>query len=1050
MLELRSISKVYDTGGLKQKALDSVSLKFSESEFTSILGPSGSGKTTLLNIIGGLDSYTSGDLIIKGVSTKQFKDSDWDAYRNHRVGFVFQSYNLIPHQTILNNVRLALTLSGISRREGLRRAKDALKSVGLGAHIHKRPAQLSGGQMQRVAIARALVNDPDILLADEPTGALDSETSLQIMKLLREIASTRLVVMVTHNPDLAKEYSTRIITLKDGKITSDHQNFERGTNLRKKSAVTATKQGENTHKSRKTKMSFLTALSLSFNNLMTKKGRTILVAFAGSIGIIGIALILAVSTGFKRYVDSIEENTLSSYPLTITEESFSLDAILTAEVEETEANSSADIVEYPALTRTLSTIATNDLKSFREYYESHRSLTKNDVKNVSYGYSVDPLIYTIDKTNALARLNPNNIFSSIYGSNSMMSSFSTYSSIFSQLPDDKETLEEFYDVLAGHWPENYDEIVVILPYADTISDLLAYSLGLKDTSELSSLVSKLMSGERVAAPKDSELLRLNYDDLLGLDLRMIIPTDLYKYNEKYDVYEDMSGDDAFLKDVYEGKAVKLKVVGVMTSKENSLTSGADSGVGYCSGLIQYIINTVKDTPVVKRQLENEDVDVFSGKRFDEATSFDYGFEDLVSVDESALMGVFEIKLDQKSLNAEVEKYMTDIASSISVDTTPAKESFLGAYDSLATLLGAELSTYKTENPDAPLEPDDVEKFVENFLLQYSPSEVLNGLSEEYALPSDVFRAVFQGTFSTLLASYLPVADFIPFETVVGGAKETELFVSLAEQMSGKMTEGKITKEVLSDVGGLVAYLSDAFAKSFNLDASKFASAFHLNFSEDELMRVMNAMLNSSDSTQKDNLLALGYQDLASPSYISFYFTSFDGKTNFLKFIEDYNEAVSDEKKINYSDITGVLMNSVKVIVDAVSYVLIAFVSISLVVSSIMIGIITYISVYERTKEIGILRAIGASKHNISSIFNAETFIVGLLSGVFGIMTSYLVIPIINGILKTLTNGVNIYAYLNPSSALKLIILSVFLTLIGGLIPARAAAKKDPVEALRTE
>ncbi|MBQ6130555.1 ABC transporter ATP-binding protein/permease [Candidatus Saccharibacteria bacterium] len=1061
MLVLRNITKVYRTGALKQTALKNVSLDFPDRDFVSILGPSGSGKTTLLNIIGGLDHYTSGDLTIDGVSTKRYKSSDWDAYRNHRIGFVFQSYNLISHQSILNNVRLALTLSGISKREGNRRAKKALKDVGLEDQIHKRPAQLSGGQMQRVAIARALVNDPDILLADEPTGALDSETSVQIMELLKNIATEKLVIMVTHNPDLAKKYSTRIINLKDGTIEHDSSlSDKRQSSARKSSKLI---KSAPKHKTKKTKMSFLTALGLSFNNLRTKKGRTLLVAFAGSIGIIGIALILAVSTGFQNYVDSIQADALESYPLMITEESFSLANLMDeGTYDEEKSNSSLrdasgkDLAEYPVLTRMLKTVATNDLKSFKQHYDAHAEDLKNDLKSVTVGYNIDPLVYSVDATDKIAKLNPSDAFSPLLSGSmgSLMSSFGSSTALYTRMVNTPETLAEKYEVLAGRWSENYDEIVINLGVKGTISDLLAYELGLKDTAKLSKLVQSLMSGETVEINDDP--LLLNYEDLLNLDLRVLLPSDLYKYNEKYDVYEDMSGDADFVKDVYEHKSLKLKVVGVITAKEGTTVEALEQGVNYQSSLIDYIIDHSKDTEVVKRQLENPERNVFTGKKFDEESSFDYGFDDLVSVDEAKLADVFNVTINETALAAEVEKSMTEISNSISIDPTPAKTAFSNTFDSLVPLFAEKLARYDAENPDTPLSSETstetLDALVTEFLSEYDPGALLAALENDYVLPADVFRETFKGFFSSLLSAYLPLKDFgVSFADVAGGAKSSELYLAAETEIANAMTEAKIKKSVLEQVGSLVTVVSNTFAKSFNIDPTAFSSAFSLNFSEDELMRVMDAMLNGqSSATLKTNLSSLGYQDKADPSYFYFYFTSFDAKAHFLDFIKAYNDSVAEDQQITYSDMTGLLMDSVKVIVNAVSYVLIAFVSISLVVSSIMIGIITYISVYERTKEIGILRALGASKRNISSIFNAETFIIGFLSGVFGIAISYLLILPINAFLDHFTSVANLRAFLAPGSALILVILSIVLTLLGGLIPARAASKKDPVEALRTE
>ncbi|MBQ3430651.1 ABC transporter ATP-binding protein/permease [Candidatus Saccharibacteria bacterium] len=1067
MLELKTITRIYSVGDFKQKALNSVSLSFPNAGFISILGPSGSGKTTLLNIIGGLDHYTSGDLIIDGVSTKKFHDRDWDSYRNHRIGFVFQSYNLISHQTILSNVRLALTLSGASKSEGTRRAKRALERVGLEKHLYKRPAQLSGGQMQRVAIARALVNDPDIILADEPTGALDSETSVQIMELLKEISKEKLIIMVTHNPELAKEYSTRIIELKDGKITSDKKNSHSEAKPQKKllrrlaAEKTLFPVNKNHNKSRKTKMSFFTALALSLNNLLTKKGRTVLVAFAGSIGIIGIALILAVSTGFQNYVDSIQEETLSAYPLAITEESFSLTSLLMpmSEAESSNSPTTADITEYPILANTLKSVATNDLKSFNGYYKAHSNSLKNDVSTVSYGYSVDPNIYTIDKTNTIAKLNPSDLFTTMFSDNSPMSSFSSTSSIYAQLVDDQETLDAQYKILAGRWPDSYDELVINLSEEGYISDLLAYELGLKNTAELTELVTKLMSGESVKI--DSTPLELSYEDLLSLDLRLILPSDLYKYNEKYNVYENMSADKEFLKNVYETKSKKLKIVGIVTLKDGVTAGALNQGVNYTPKLIDYIISESSKTEIVKKQLAEPDIDVFSNARFDqEEDKFNYEFSDLVSVDETKLSQAFNVGVDETALSNTISEKMTEIANSISVDTSPAEEALSSALDSFLSGVYDSLGeTYKKS---------EIPNLVETYLNSYDPGERLSSLEATYKIPKENLKSIFSGVLSSALEAYSTAYYMIDpsltedpsdpvakkndpmFNMIKQGILDSAEIKTMISEFSKIMTEAKVKTEVMTEVTGLVADITSAFAKSINIDPSAITSAFTLNFSEDELMRIVSAMMNNTQKTQKSNLILLGYQDKDSPTYISFYFESFEGKENFIKFIDAYNKQVGEEKQINYTDATGILMSSVKTIVDAVSYVLIAFVSISLVVSSIMIGVITYISVYERTKEIGILRAMGASKHNISSIFNAETFIIGFLSGVFGIGISYLIIPVINSVIHHFTGNIPLSATLAIKSAIILIVLSIVLTLIGGLIPARAASKKDPVEALRTE
>lgn len=1052
MLEIKKITKIYKTEGFKQIALDKVSVNFRKHEFASILGPSGSGKTTFLNIIGGLDKYTSGDLIISGTSTKNYTDRDWDSYRNHRVGFVFQSYNLITHQTILKNVELALTLSGISKDERKERAIKALKDVGLEKHINKKPNQLSGGQMQRVAIARALVNDPEIILADEPTGALDSETSVQIMKILKDISKEKLVIMVTHNPDLAKEYSSRIINIKDGQITSDTNPFDG-----KEEKV------EENKKDSKTKMSFLTALSLSFNNLMTKKGRTILVSIAGSIGIIGIALILAVSTGFQNYVDSIQEETLTSYPLTIMQESSDITSVLlsmrSGEKSDVEGE---NVKEQQYIASMLSNISTNDLKSFKSYLEENYSKVKDDLSNVSYNYSIDPNIYTIDATKKLAKLNPSSLFSSMMGDSSLMQSYSSMASIFSKMVDNKKEIENDYDLLKGRWPEKYDEMIIVLSEKNSISDLLVYSLGLRDTEELTNMVTKIMSGE--SANINNEPKTFTYDDLLNVDLRLIMSSDTYKYNSKYDVYEDMSADDSYMQKLYD-KALKLKIVGIVSPKEGKTTMALNPGVNYTSDLIDYIIDYSKDTDVVKKQLKNKEIDVFSGNRFDsKKNNFDFEFKDLVKVDNNKLQSAFNINISEKDLEKQTQKYMEEIANSITTDVTPAKDLFNNNLSKLANNLFNNINSEFTLN--------DTLTLTENLLNNDASKELLTSMEKDYTIPADTFKTTYKSLLKGLLDSYITaynaymktlnpnyeVNEENPSAVIITELKETVTtsylksapIIKTGETMGTAMTETKMKKDVLTKIGDLTTNISKSFATSLNIDQDKISSAFTLNFSKYELARVVNAMMNKTETTQKTNLISLGYQDKEEPTYISFYFNSFDGKEHFLSFIEDYNKNVSEEKEINYSDTTGILMSSVKTIVNAVSYVLIAFVSISLVVSSIMIGVITYISVYERTKEIGILRAIGASKGNISSIFNAETFIIGFLSGLFGIGISYALIPIINTILHHYTGNIPLSASLQISHALTLIILAIILTLIGGLIPARAASKKDPVEALRSE
>ena len=1053
MLEIKKITKIYQTEGFKQTALNKVSVNFRKSEFAAILGPSGSGKTTFLNIIGGLDKYTSGDLIINNVSTKNYSDRQWDSYRNHRVGFVFQSYNLINHQTILKNVELALTLSGISKDQRKERAINALKDVGLEKHMNKKPNQLSGGQMQRVAIARALVNNPEIILADEPTGALDSETSVQIMKILKDISKEKLVIMVTHNPDLAKEYASRIINIKDGEITSDSNPFDGKDNLKE----------DETNKTSKTKMSFLTALSLSFNNLMTKKGRTILVSVAGSIGIIGIALILAVSTGFQNYVDSIQEETLTSYPLTIMQESSDITSVLlsmrTGEKKDIKEGS---VEEAQYITSMLSNISANDLKSFKKYLNDNYKEVKSDLSNVSYNYSINPNIYTIDAVNKLAKLNPSNLFDSMMGQNTLMQSYSSMASIFSKMVDNVSEIESDYEMLKGRWPEKYDEMIIVLSEKSSISDLLVYSLGLRDTEELTNMVTKIMSGEGVKV--ENEPKTFTYDDLMNLDLRLIMPSDTYKYNSKYDVYEDMSTDEKYMENLYK-KATKLKIVGIVSPKEGTTTMALNPGVNYTSSLIDYIIEYSKETEVVKKQLAKPEIDVLSGKRFDAKTNnFNFEFKDLVKVDNKKLQSAFNISISQSDLEKQTKKYMEEISNTITTDTTPANEAFSKVLETLANNLMNSITTEFKLN--------DIQNIINSLLNTEETNNYLKELETKFVIPSETFKTTYKGLLEGLLISYITAyntymktinPEFVIDEsnpsaiiteelktTVIDSYLRSAPIIKTSETMAKVMTETAMKKTILSKIGELTSNISKSFASSFNVDQDKIASAFTLNFSKDELARVVNSMMNKKESTQRTNLILLGYQDKEEPTYISFYFNSFEGKEHFLSFIDTYNKSVDEDKEINYSDTTGILMSSVKTIVNAVSYVLIAFVSISLVVSSIMIGVITYISVYERTKEIGILRAIGASKGNISSIFNAETFIIGFLSGLFGIGISYSLIPIINTILHKYTGNIPLSATLNLDHAGILIVLSIILTLIGGLIPASSASKKDPVEALRSE
>ncbi len=1049
MLQLLNITKTYTTGDEKLEALKGINLKFRQSEFVSILGQSGCGKTTLLNIIGGLDRYTSGDLIINGKSTKKFKDRDWDAYRNYKVGFVFQSYNLIGHQTILSNVELALTIGGISKKERKERAIKALEEVGLGEHIHKKPNQLSGGQMQRVAIARALVNNPDIILADEPTGALDTKTSVQVMEILKKISKNKLIIMVTHNPELAEQYSSRIIKILDGTITEDSNPI---TEMDEQEKVETGQIG-------RTAMKFWTALRLSLNNLLTKKGRTILVAFAGSIGIIGIALVQAVSNGFQAYVDHIQEDTLTSYPLTIMQETTDVAGVLLSMTTENEERKDSNIVEEKQyISKMLGNLSTNDLKSFKNHIKENYNEIGEDISSIKYSYSVDPLIYTQGVDNKLLKLNPSNLFNSAFSS----SLISSYSSIYSQMIDDKDNLNNSYDVLAGRWPEKYNEMIIVLSEPNTISDLLVYSLGLRDIDELRDIVTKIMSGEKVDI--NNEPISVSYDNLLNINLKLFMPTDIYKYNEKYNVYEDMTENEEYMKNLYE-EAEHLKIVGIVSAKEGVTSTALNPGVAYTSDLIDYIIDYSAKTDVVKKQLADEDVDVLSGSRFDaKKNNLGLDFNDLVSIDTQKLQSAFNIKIDQSTLQKQTEGYMGEIASSVTADISPARKKFT---DNLNTLASGLFNSI-----EGSVSVNDVDNTVNNYLKENEPSKMMSSLENSYVIPKDIFETAYSGLLKGLLQTYINAYYMIDQSLTIDSANPTAIVYQdivstvietymnnlaiqeTSNKMAQTMTEAVMKRDILTKVGELTANLTSSFASSFNVDESKIASSFKMKITEEEITRIVTAMMKKTENNAKNNLISLGYQDKEEPTYISFYFKSFDGKEHFLDFIDSYNNRViengENDKEINYTDTTGILMSSVKTIVNAVTYVLIAFISISLIVSSIMIGIITYISVYERTKEIGILRAIGASKHNISSIFNAETFIIGLLSGLFGVGITYILIPIINGVLHHFIGNIPLNATFYFSNAIRLIVLSVILTLIGGLIPARAASKKDPVIALRTE
>ena len=1122
MLQIKNISKTYKTGNLIQKALDNVSLNLRDNEFVAILGPSGSGKTTLLNIIGGLDKYDSGDLVINNISTKHYKDKDWDSYRNHTIGFVFQSYNLIPHQSILSNVELALTISGINGKDKKQMALDALDKVGLKEQAHKKPNQLSGGQMQRVAIARALVNNPSIVLADEPTGALDTKTSIQVMDLLKEVAKDRLVVMVTHNPELAEQYANRIVKLKDGNIIDDSNPYVVNDVLEAKK-----------QKIGKAHMSFLTALSLSFNNLLSKKGRTILTAFAGSIGIIGIALILSLSTGFQNYIDKIQEDTMSSYPLTIQSETSNIfGAILSSTMPSTTNDESNDglVHEQMTVSSMVDSIGSNDLKSFMEYLENNKKLYENDVYKIKYSYSITPRIYTKDITDTIVQTNPSTLMSSIYSDSaaSLLSSVSASSSMGVFQEYDLDTLKENTTLLEGDYPSNYNEVMIVLNQKDQISDLLVYSLGLRDNEVLKQIISDVMTNK--GSDYSDEGKSYTYSDLMNRELKLVDVSDLYKYNSKYDTFEDMSSDEDYMENVY-NNAETLKITGVAVSDADS----SISGVIYLPSLVDHVIDKASNSAIVRKQLDNPEIDVFSGNRFDEdKNESGLNFNDLVTVDEDKLKNAFKFNLDTSAIeNVDLESIIVDNSDAIKESIPTLTNSFVQlmnpVYKGMASMLISSYNTSATiyyptscgkgeladpSNPtkgckfaeDAVLDEDyfivpntDIKLVKDNYITYvsfpeynpldsetkmddaflnniYSVDSVNNVINETISKISEgsqgmlnmsvdnlkkVVNQMFKSYFETVRNNEATDNGLITLENLnkidVDAIENTVLEDKTIASMIYSEAYDNAKIIVTAYVGKAVQDTASPFAKvfsnmenAFSVDTNAFSSAFNFNMDEEELSRLMSSMLTSSSASYSNNLTNLGYQKKDEPTTISFYFNSFDSKENFLKVIDDYNNSVDETKEISYTDITGVLMSSVSTIINAVTYVLIAFVSISLIVSSIMIAVITLISVMERTKEIGILRAMGASKRNVSSIFNAETFIIGLLSGAIGVGVSYLLTIPINKIIYALTEIEDIKAVLELKPALILVGISVFLTMIAGFIPSKKAAKQDPVIALRSE
>lgn len=1075
MLQVKNIKKEYHTGSLIQKALDGVSLNLRDNEFVAILGPSGSGKTTFLNIIGGLDRYDSGDIIINNISTKDYKDRDWDSYRNHTIGFVFQSYNLIPHQTILSNVELALTISGVTKAERRKRAEEALKQVGLGEQVHKKPNQLSGGQMQRVAIARALVNDPDILLADEPTGALDSETSIQVMNLLKEVAKDRLVVMVTHNPELAEEYATRIVNLKDGHIISDTDPF----NLDEKRLEKPKHQNMG-----KTSMSLWTSLTLSFNNLKTKKGRTFLTAFAGSIGIIGIAAILSLSNGVNEYIKNIEEETLSEYPLQIQSTGFDMSSMLVDNSQDNQKQ--GDVHVFQMLTTMFSTIGSNDLESLKDYLDSGKTKIKDYTTAVEYTYKIAPQIYS-SNTEKIRQVNPDKSFQSLgigstMSSNSMMSA-SMSTDIFAQMPKNPELYQHQYDIKAGHWPEKYNEVVVVLTNKGNVSDFMLYSLGLRNPEELDKMLDQFSREEEVDTPDNQD--SYSYEDILNVKFKLVNASDYYEYDKDYQVWKDKTDNTEYMKKLVKN-GEDINVVGIVQAKEGTTAAMLMPGIYYTSDLVDHVIENAAQSDIVKAQLNNDKKNVFDSKDFDaKSEKNSMNMQNLISVDEKKLQSAFQF--DTSAMNVDFNNMnnlmsnlslppldLNKIMSQLDIQLTP---------EQIQTLMNDLIKGYQNYVKNHPeLDINQYSEQLAKFLQSSQTSQRLKELIEEAIKNNqaiEITEKQMQEILNQLLKEYNDYAseNQLPnitqfdeyFKTYLQSpeAKQTlqKSFGQLMEEINLESQINKVMQDYMMSVMGSVStaiqkevassmqQLSGSLAHAFHFDTNAFSSAIQMNMSEEELSELMMSMMSKEVYTYETNLTKLGYADFESPSMINIYPKDFESKEKVIQILDDYNQRMEQEdedKVITYTDFVGTLMSSVTDIINVISYVLVAFVAISLIVSSIMIGVITYISVLERKKEIGILRAIGASKRNVSTVFNAETFIIGLLAGIIGIGVTLLLLIPANQVIHSIAGNTQINASLPPVAGIILVILSTVLTLIGGIIPSRKAAKEDPVTALRTE
>ena len=1162
MLQIRDIHKEYKTGNLVQKALDGVSLNLRDNEFVAILGPSGSGKTTLLNIIGGLDRYDNGDLIINGVSPKRYKDRDWDSYRNHTIGFVFQSYNLIPHQTVLSNVELALTISGISGKERKQRALDALDKVGLREQAHKKPNQMSGGQMQRVAIARALVNDPDILLADEPTGALDTETSIQVMDLLKEVAKDRLVVMVTHNPELAEEYATRIVKLKDGKIIADSDPFD--PEMRSDALAPV-------HKNLgKASMSFLTALALSFNNLWTKKTRTVLVAFAGSIGIIGIALILSLSNGINTYIDRIESQTLSQYPLSIERSTVSFMSMMMVSTDTWEPAKEGEVTEVPSVSQILSTVRTNDLISLKTYFDTEKPEIYDLTNGVEYSYGSEPQIFRYEKNGEFRQVNPNNDFSSMGLSSSSMFTSAYSMNVFFEIPENEELYVNQYDIKTGRWPQNSKEAVLVLTPNGAVSDYIIYAFGLRDPKELDKMVRDFSNGIEVVA--DQEYFTWHYEDFMNKSFKVTPAYKFYKYDEKQKVYTDMRNSKDYMRDLLKNSQ-DLKVVGIVQPKADQDIMMLGSGIYYGKDLVEELREESETAAIVKAQLADREVNVLTGERFDEEES-DFKMDNLFEIDEDAIRDAFKFDEDKLKFDKDAfgdmsgldfagalgsampnlsEKQLKDLLKGVElkIDTAALIKGMGSVFTDYMDYASADPSTDYSKLPDAiaayiassegsavlrqqlikiinesgiadidqavankalsaitdgfaeyalanGMDLTDQSRYPEYYREYLQSTEGKKILDEQSAMISKeitdkvkITPKQAQGVAEAILDAYSKYAteNNLPDPKALEGSLKEYMGTDRAKKLitevvTSSVNVDEITKSLTKNVNGLTSQMAGQLAKgiekaigmvverlasnmtkamqdtfsdfgsALSVDQDAFAKAFQFNMDEDEMQSFMSELMGGKTASAEGNLSAFGYCDREDLRSITIYPKDFESKDQITTIIKDYNKMVEDrgeeDKSIGYTDIVGALMKSVTKIINTISYVLIAFVAISLVVSSIMIGVITYISVLERRKEIGILRAMGASKRNVADVFNAETMITGFLAGLFGVGISLILLIPINSLIHKLAESADVSAAMPWAAAIILVLLSVVLTLIGGLIPSKTASRQDPVTALRTE